>query len=160
MAVRIYNTTGTYPSLNKTGSAIYTFDKAPDKISFSHTKTIEMDEIPLEFMPEAWDSYYQTRKITISGYLNPDESIKTQMENFEKLEAYYTIATSYPTGGQFDYSNSDGEKIYALGIDIPDNGTTTEKLLFVIIESSNFDLEGPNMTYNISFREIRDVFII
>ena len=151
MGVRIYNVSGSYPTLAKSGAAIYTFTPEPTGISFDYTKTIDYDDFPPTFLPEAWDSYLQDRNITISGSMTSSgsETLLTRMEKLDALSFYYTTFTNQP-----DYDSSDGTKIYALSIDFPTDSGVEEKIAFVVIKKQGYGLKTTYLTYTITFKEI------
>lgn len=158
MGVKIYATTGSFPNMNKTGTALYTFDPEPTKIRFSYRKNNDYDEIPLMLLPEIWDSYTQTRTINIDFTISKTSttSIKDKIENLDKLSMYYS-SSDYPTNGQAVYENGQGEQVYALEVDFPDGDT---KLQFVCIESMDYEIFATYISGSITFREVTEVFVI
>lgn len=161
MGVKIYNVTGSYPNMAKSGGALYTFDPEPTTIRYSYRKSIEYDEIPLDFLPEAWDSYIQIRAITVIGTMTESggSSIKDRMESMDKLSFYYT-STAF--SNQPVHGSGQGERVYALGVDFPKTGGDEEKISLVAIESQEYTLEpgGRHLEYSVVFREVSAVYVI
>ena len=149
MGVRLYSTTGIYPSLAK-DATLYTFDPEPDTIRFNYRKTMDYDEIPVQFLPEGWDSYIQIRTITIGGSMTAsgEDTLKTRMEKLDARSFYKSSFTAQP-----EFITSE-EGVYGLGIDFPTTGSTEEKLAFVVFESQNYGFEVTHLTFTVVFKEI------
>lgn len=147
MGCRIYSVSGDFPNMTK-NALLYTFENEPESIKESIKKSPEQDEVLGQSFKESWDTYALDKTLTISGKFGSDVAtpISTRMQNLEKLQCYYSTATSYPTGGQFIDSNADPQ-IYAFEYDIPDGTTRT---IFGIISGLDFDPQATFVNYTVS----------
>lgn len=161
MGIRLYATTGVYPNLSKTGDVL--FETSPETITPNTQKNVETDEIPAMFLPEAWDSFFQTRTITITGSLDHErssDSILTQYKKLDKLSFYYLTSdwVEQPT-----YTNIDSMVPLALEIDFIDQSGAVEVLTkYVVIDKMSFPYNpgAPKLNYNISFKEVQSVWSV
>jgi len=157
MGCKIYSVSGTFPSLAK-NVLLYTFENEPETIKEGIKKNLELDDVLGNSFKEAADTYALDKSLTITGKFGTgaSQTIAVRMQNLEKLQSYYAIATAYPTGGQFD-SNSANEQIYAFEYDIPNSGTRT---FFGLITGLDFDVKTTYVDYTVNIIGCELVYII
>lgn len=157
MGCRIYSVSGDFPNMAKS-TLLYTFENEPESIKEDISKNPEADEILGQVYKEGWDTYALEKTLNISGKFGSDvtTSISTRMQNLEKLQAYYPIATTYPTGGQFDTFKA-SEQVYAFEYDIPDGTTRT---IFGILNKLSFEPKSTYVEYSASIIGLSLVAII
>jgi len=165
MSVKIYDSAGVYGAFTKAAER-YDFDPSEGKtvqgISWGYGKSNEYDEYPNLFTPEAWDNFYMTRVITLTGVMTSKTGfeLKDNMENLDKLSFHYrTVAFS----DQPVFGTADTPLVYALEISLPKSNNTFEnKLHWVTFDNLSFNFADGNrfVTFTVRFREVRNVYLI
>lgn len=150
---RIYTTTGTYPSLAKSSTLLWTGLQTSD-YEFTITKNIEDDDIIAMPIPQMFDNISLEKTFDLNGVvINDTTSI---LDKFKVLEALSYYSGTWKQ--QIEYGDTI-PVVLAVEIDFPGLAGVEILTKFIIIKTIKLKmpLGAPKLSYTISCKEISNV---